>query len=575
MTKKRQRFNGGKWDALPWKPVGADVTKDGDFDDCMFFSLEEVDGDVYQQHVTHGSSKPSKQKAAAEKKEQRKVAEAPADEFADAEEEGDDGVGAFEEPEAEGSNPDDEEAEEDETLTVAAAKAARKRRLSIRELREMNKAATKSAESEKKPAASKVSVEKQEAKPILQAKKAAGQAVAAEATKAVATPATPAVKESRPHTAKASWGGVELHPAIVDALVSMQFTAPTPVQRDTIPHVITFQKDLIAAAETGSGKTLAYALPVIQSLVARWDEVRECEAANYRPLFSLIVTPTRELALQVLNHINAVVQQLPAEYKIRAMTIVGGMAEQKQKRLLKTKPHIIIATPGRLWEFIESRELYVDDMSRLQYFIIDEADRMAEEGAFMELSKIIGHIQKCEALAKEVWRTKKSRKALQREKEQAELERMYDFRDEKVALQDSLDPRGYDATAIKFDGGEVTVNDEELLPAEFPVQMLTNDILARLETARQLPPIAYNEDEPEEEEEEEEEEEDQDGEEDDEGEQLGQAGFDQLEHEEPEEEDEDNDPWLTTPLSRRQTLLFSATMMVASTAASANLKGKK
>ncbi|XP_029639932.1 ATP-dependent RNA helicase DDX24 [Octopus sinensis] len=102
-------------------------------------------------------------------------------------------------------------------------------------------------------------------------------------------------------------------------------------------------------------------------------------------LKALILTPTRELAVQVKNHLVAV-----AKYtKIKVVAIIGGMSEQRQERILKRRPHIIVATPGRLWELYNKRNPYILTVKSIQYLVIDEADRMVEKGHFEELQKLL------------------------------------------------------------------------------------------------------------------------------------------------------------------------------------------
>lgn len=99
---------------------------------------------------------------------------------------------------------------------------------------------------------------------------------------------------------------------------------------------------------------------------------------------ALVLTPTRELAIQVCDHIKMVTKGTP----IRAMPIVGGMSSQKQQRLLRSQPEIVVATPGRYFELLKDGEAWLR-VHRLQFFVLDEADRMVEAGHFEELSEIL------------------------------------------------------------------------------------------------------------------------------------------------------------------------------------------
>ncbi|KAL4351657.1 hypothetical protein GQ457_06G022050 [Hibiscus cannabinus] len=149
-------------------------------------------------------------------------------------------------------------------------------------------------------------------------------------------------------------------------------------------------KDVIGAAETGSGKTLAFGLPIFQRLLEEREKAANMleEAVKYAPkgvLRALIITPTRELALQVTNHL----KEFGKDINVRVVPIVGGMSTEKQERLLKTRPEIIVGTPGRLWELISGGEKHLVELHSLSFFVLDEADRMVEAGHFRELQSII------------------------------------------------------------------------------------------------------------------------------------------------------------------------------------------
>lgn len=111
----------------------------------------------------------------------------------------------------------------------------------------------------------------------------------------------------------------------------------------------------------------------------------EKEEPNRQPLLGLVLTPTRELAVQVKHHIDAVAQFTD----IRTALLVGGMAPQKQVRMLKRRPEIVIATPGRLWEMIQEQHPHLQSLRQLRCLVIDEADRMVEKGHFAELENLL------------------------------------------------------------------------------------------------------------------------------------------------------------------------------------------
>jgi ATP-dependent RNA helicase DDX24/MAK5 len=175
---------------------------------------------------------------------------------------------------------------------------------------------------------------------------------------------------------------------VVKRLEEMRFTIPTPIQSAVIPQAIQHIKDVIGAAETGSGKTLAFAIP----LFVRWLDERQIDLPKDQvKLFGLIITPTRELAIQIRDVFNQL--SVNTEQKaLNTVAIVGGMSIQKQQRLLRSRPDIIVGTPGRLWALKEAGEEHIVGLSNLRVIVVDEIDRMLKEGHFQELRRIIKHI---------------------------------------------------------------------------------------------------------------------------------------------------------------------------------------
>ena len=114
------------------------------------------------------------------------------------------------------------------------------------------------------------------------------------------------------------------------------------------------------------------------------------ESVKEHPLYALIVTPTRELALQIQSHITAAGKYA----NVKSVAIVGGLATQKQERLLRKCPEIVIGTPGRLHKLVTNGNLHLNSFSTLKFFVIDECDRMLEHGHFQELSEIIDLVNK-------------------------------------------------------------------------------------------------------------------------------------------------------------------------------------
>jgi ATP-dependent RNA helicase DDX24/MAK5 len=157
--------------------------------------------------------------------------------------------------------------------------------------------------------------------------------------------------------------GVYLHEKLCRGLARQGFATPMPIQSSTLPASILGRRDIVGAAPTGSGKTLAYALPMLQGILTARDETnddgggddneagqpkKKSDTRVKEPLTGMVLCPTRELAVQVSSEILKVCCK-----EVEVGTIVGGLAEQKQKRVLNVKrPPILVATPGRLWELV-------------------------------------------------------------------------------------------------------------------------------------------------------------------------------------------------------------------------------
>ncbi|XP_029315925.1 ATP-dependent RNA helicase DDX24 [Cottoperca gobio] len=114
-------------------------------------------------------------------------------------------------------------------------------------------------------------------------------------------------------------------------------------------------------------------------------EAEEAAAGRRQPLLGLVLTPTRELAVQVKHHIDAIAKFT----NIKTAIVVGGMAQQKQRRILNHRPEIVVATPGRLWDLIQERHPHLVNLRLLKCLVIDEADRMVERGHFAELDSLL------------------------------------------------------------------------------------------------------------------------------------------------------------------------------------------
>ncbi|OLL25598.1 ATP-dependent RNA helicase mak5 [Neolecta irregularis DAH-3] len=171
-----------------------------------------------------------------------------------------------------------------------------------------------------------------------------------------------------------NWSSISLHSTLLAALHALAFKTPTSIQKLSIPQ-IQAGHSLIGKASTGSGKTLAFALPILDSIIS----------SPHKSPAALIIAPTRELAKQIYEHIEEV-----AKYSaITSICITGGLSIQKQRRILSKNPNIIIATPGRLWEVINDGEGTISQFSNVRFLVLDEADRLLQDGHFKEVEEIL------------------------------------------------------------------------------------------------------------------------------------------------------------------------------------------
>jgi ATP-dependent RNA helicase DDX24/MAK5 len=182
-------------------------------------------------------------------------------------------------------------------------------------------------------------------------------------------------------TDMSKWSSFGIHQQLLDNIQKLGFSQPTPIQNASLQKAIVARKDIIAAAETGSGKTLAFVLPILTHILNSPSEEKK--------LRGLIIAPTRELSVQVMDHIKSVTKGT----NIVVINITGGMSEEKQKRQLALGPHIIVATPGRYWDLTRRGLTHLTELDKLQFLVIDEADRMIAEGHFAELRGIIDYIK--------------------------------------------------------------------------------------------------------------------------------------------------------------------------------------
>ncbi|KAJ8672442.1 hypothetical protein QAD02_003701, partial [Eretmocerus hayati] len=242
------------------------------------------------------------------------------------------------------------------------------------------------------------------------------------------------------------WTSLGVPSTIARALLEENLLIPTAIQAMTLPPAILGRKDILGAAETGSGKTLAFGIPILngilelkknEEMVVRTSsgifkekiensptsesDVNDSGVEKFpnsqnhsqkvkqsgngfaqvsddnhdniivnklKPLYALILTPTRELAVQIRSHLAKAARYT----NVKMAVVVGGMAAVKQERILRKCPEIVIGTPGRLWELISDGNLHLSQINSIRYLVIDETDRMLEKGHFEELHNIMAKI---------------------------------------------------------------------------------------------------------------------------------------------------------------------------------------
>jgi superfamily II DNA/RNA helicase len=168
-----------------------------------------------------------------------------------------------------------------------------------------------------------------------------------------------------------------LKSSIVSAVTEKGYSTPTPIQAKTIP-VILKGRDVIAAAQTGTGKTAGFVLPMLQQL----DNGHKLRGKRIR---SLILVPTRELAIQVHDNVVAYAENLP----LSSMAMYGGTDIDAQKKRLIEGVDVLVATPGRLLDMVHQRALHFDE---LKVLVLDEADRMLDMGFSNDIYDIIDRL---------------------------------------------------------------------------------------------------------------------------------------------------------------------------------------
>jgi len=167
-----------------------------------------------------------------------------------------------------------------------------------------------------------------------------------------------------------------ISPYVKEQLSSARFSTPTPVQAAAIPHALE-GKDVLATAQTGTGKTLAFLIPVLEKLLRRTSP----------GIAALVLVPTRELAMQVVDQYNA----LRGKKLSPAALVVGGLSETQQLYVIRKGPGLVVATPGRLEDFLDRRLIHFRE---LQMLVLDEADRMLDMGFLPAIRRIAAILPK-------------------------------------------------------------------------------------------------------------------------------------------------------------------------------------
>ncbi|WP_394850061.1 DEAD/DEAH box helicase [Pendulispora brunnea] len=160
---------------------------------------------------------------------------------------------------------------------------------------------------------------------------------------------------------------------LLRAVLDEKYASPSPVQAEVIPHALA-GRDVLACAQTGTGKTAAFVLPILQRLAAE-------PPPGHRPIRALVLTPTRELAAQIAERASVYGRYL----RVRHGVVYGGVNPNRQEAALRTQPDLLVATPGRLLDFLRQGVLHLDEV---KHFVLDEADRMLDMGFLPDVRRV-------------------------------------------------------------------------------------------------------------------------------------------------------------------------------------------
>jgi ATP-dependent RNA helicase RhlE len=182
-----------------------------------------------------------------------------------------------------------------------------------------------------------------------------------------------------------SFPNLKLIEPLLKALNDEGYTTPTPIQEQSIPIILS-RKDLLGCAQTGTGKTAAFAIPLLQLLCEDAAGIKQDTGVrNIRPIQALILTPTRELAIQIDESFAAYGKYTGMKH----LVIFGGVPQHSQVQALQRGIDILVATPGRLLDLVDQRHVNLRD---IKFFVLDEADRMLDMGFVHDVKKIIARL---------------------------------------------------------------------------------------------------------------------------------------------------------------------------------------
>ncbi|KAL2176217.1 P-loop containing nucleoside triphosphate hydrolase protein [Thermothelomyces heterothallicus CBS 202.75] len=362
-SSKRQKSNSGKRvvnvDALPWKSV--DVPEM--FDDAEgFYGLEEVEG---VEVVREGGTVKFVTAADAESED--------SEEFGGFDDPPEDAEVSPEGTEVKGSASEEPAAPEASAKQPKAAKKATGADGKDAPKRDAETQKEDKKRGKKEKQSSKV--ESANGDPELEANVFAQAASLAEA---------PAEDND---IDMSEWVPLGLSPQVLSAIARLKFAKPTAIQAKAIPHIMNGH-DLIGKAATGSGKTLAFGIPIVESWLARR---AEAQTTDKKQPIALILSPTRELAHQIRDHLKQLCAGLTTGPYVCSVT--GGLAVQKQQRQFE-KADILVGTPGRMWELTSSSNSVLGALRGISFLVVDEADRLLKDGHFKEAEEIMNALDR-------------------------------------------------------------------------------------------------------------------------------------------------------------------------------------